>query len=45
MMRHQAAPRARATVAGLAAAVLVVGTAGVAFAQSPSAPAASSGAG
>jgi spermidine/putrescine transport system substrate-binding protein len=36
MMRHQAAPRARATVAGFAAAVLVVGTAGAALAQSPS---------
>lgn len=38
MMRHQAAPRARATAAALAAAMLVVGTAGAAFAQSPSAP-------
>lgn len=37
MMRHRAAPRARATVAGLATAVLVVGTAGAALAQSPSA--------
>jgi spermidine/putrescine transport system substrate-binding protein len=37
MMRHQAAPRARATVAGIATAVLMVGTAGVAFAQDPSA--------
>jgi spermidine/putrescine transport system substrate-binding protein len=41
MMRHTSAPRARATVAGLATAVLVVGTAGAAIAQSP---AASSGA-
>ncbi len=38
MMRHQAAPGARATAAALAAAVLVVGTAGAALAQSPSAP-------
>ena len=37
MMRHQAAPRARATVAGFATAVLVLGTAGAALAQSPSA--------
>ena len=41
MMRHQAAPRVRATVAGLATAVLVMGAAGSALAQSP---AASSGA-
>lgn len=38
MMRHQAAPRARATAAALATAVLVLGTAGAALAQSPAAP-------
>jgi spermidine/putrescine transport system substrate-binding protein len=37
MMRHMSAPRARATVAGLATAVLVVGTTGAALAQSPAA--------
>lgn len=37
MMRHQAAPRARATAAAVAAAALVVGTAGAALAQSPAA--------
>lgn len=38
MMRHTSAPRMRATVAGLATAALLVGTAGAAIAQSPAAP-------
>jgi spermidine/putrescine transport system substrate-binding protein len=38
MMRHTSAPRARASVAGLATAMLLVSTAGAAIAQSPSIP-------